>query len=304
MLTFRFTSTSFSGASPLQRHPQDSNSRGFTLIELLVVISIIALLIALLLPALGAARDAARSVKCLSNLRQAGIATGIYHVDHDGFFPFGTSRPNGSGFSNYSIALSAMLKGDKSRNQFGGSDGDAGLEQINEAFVCPAAAVSSGELHYAAHPLIYAEEKRVIGDGLNPWDMVTRLRVDDIDRGSEVISIFDAPQRLDMPETSPNYGSSRPIFIRGFTDKRVYGGMGSPDFHQYYDPSLADNDEPIPAPPNTDYRGEPGNFSRQYMLRYRHADNAVGNGLYVDGHASSHRIGQTVLHKSLRPDAP
>jgi len=60
--------------------------RGFTLIELLVVISIIALLIGILLPALGAARSAAKSAVCLSNLRQIGIAQAAYEGLY-GVFP-------------------------------------------------------------------------------------------------------------------------------------------------------------------------------------------------------------------------
>ena len=60
---------------------------GFTLVELLVVISIISMLMAILLPALSSARQMAKGVSCMSNLRQMSLAVQMYTNESDGYYP-------------------------------------------------------------------------------------------------------------------------------------------------------------------------------------------------------------------------
>jgi prepilin-type processing-associated H-X9-DG protein/prepilin-type N-terminal cleavage/methylation domain-containing protein len=75
---------------------QKTHAPAFTLIELLVVIACIAILAALLLPALARSQDAARRLKCVSNLHQLGLAAQMYWDENAGdCFRYGGDVDNG-----------------------------------------------------------------------------------------------------------------------------------------------------------------------------------------------------------------
>ena len=70
---------------------------GFTLIELLVVIAIIAILAAILFPVFAQAREKARTISCLSNMRQLGTSVLMYSQDYDELYPLAFGYDTGVG---------------------------------------------------------------------------------------------------------------------------------------------------------------------------------------------------------------
>jgi prepilin-type processing-associated H-X9-DG protein/prepilin-type N-terminal cleavage/methylation domain-containing protein len=149
----------------------------FTLIELLVVIAIIAILASMLLPALNKARDRAKQIKCVSNLKQIGTAFGMYTTDNEQWLP---KYMDPNGWIRWQDRLFPYVhnySGKVVQNIYR-KDG-----QPSGVFKCPAQAGVNWTQHYGLNdymsgknlkPVRRASERCITGDSNNLADILMK----------------------------------------------------------------------------------------------------------------------------------
>jgi prepilin-type N-terminal cleavage/methylation domain-containing protein len=159
--------------------------RAFTLIELLAVIAVITLLAALLLPTLADSKEKARSIQCLNNLHQWGLAYRMYADDNNDFLP-----RRGQG-------VQVLFQIDRSEDWFNAlppyfgtrpfqqltTSSNKPIAHSQSVFICPTAKDPG-----ANYFLPYA-----MNMNLSPWNLPQATKFGDVVRPSCVVAMADAP---------------------------------------------------------------------------------------------------------------
>ncbi len=261
-----------------------TNPRGFTLIELLVVIAIIAILAGILFPVFAQAREKARSITCVSNLRQLGLGIDMYAQDYDERF----CATWGSGIDPWLVTLEPYMKiGEK----------DANWNQNHGMAHCPSDPENVISTSYTANALIFP----VLWAGQAPLSPGHALA--DMDTPSSLVAATDGIHRY----TGGVAGDTETDHIRpcaatpgGSGNDCAFGDLGVPDnsdaavqyishWLKVVDYTSFTNDWCCTCPNDT-----AGGVTSRWGCKYpafRHSRSGDKSGLanmvFIDGHAKA-----------------
>jgi type II secretory pathway pseudopilin PulG len=219
---------------PQRRHRADA----FSLVELLVVIGIIALLVAILLPALSAAREHARRVQCVSNVRQLTMAWLMYAGEHKGHM---CSAETQASYANADLRQMHLdyAVGGKSVVQVLGQNGkpDGFWSWIGDG--ATSHDIPSGKIWpYVSDLRVYACPNR--NSLPNTWYSVNGilagrmgtplpyLTLADVKRSDRVFVFIEAQGHRD--DGDGDFDGDETSVI----DERLHGGFGSPLYPNFY----------------------------------------------------------------------
>lgn len=210
-----------------------SQSRtGFTLVELLVVVGIIAVLASLLLATLGGSREKARSIQCMTVLRQWGSAFRMYADDNSDFLPRRGQGVQALSFidrpTDWFNALPPYLTSRPYQQLV--ATGDKPMAHTGSIFVCPSANDPGGPYF-----LPYA-----MNMNLSPWNLVLPTKFSAVAQPEIVVAMTDAPgpYASTFPSSRPygvmarHHGCANLLFLGGavqsFAASYIGCGTGDP----------------------------------------------------------------------------